>query len=660
MRLSFLALIFFASVSATFSQTLLKPRLWIESTDGNVLLRWTFPNDNPLPKEGFTVLRKKHGSLVQFQPIATIKPSIESMSNISERDTLSRLLSILNNPGSSTSEKVSLALTLRLLLFSKPNIFFPSLGLQYEDTSAKIANNYDYSIAIGNESIATVENFLPSAPQTFTSPEQLTAKPTNSGARLSWKIEGSSSKGIAGWKVYRRDEVNGAFRAVNRPILALFFDEGYPASYLFEDDNLINGKQYEYCITGYTVFGRESERSKPVQLVPNATAPLMPPSVITALAATDSVLVSWVASADKRVRGFHVYRGLPRVPPVRLTDKQIPEKVKQYTDRPRAIPSPTVAYSLTSIDSAGNESERSFEHSVPVPDNMPPDAPQFFVAQGEKGRIMLSWSHSRAIDIEGYEIGRSLKAKGEYSLITGVVIDSSFADSVPASSGKTAFWYRLRSVDLHGNRSNWTEATLGKIPDIIAPPAPAISSIKNGDRLITLEWQANYDKDLMGYWINRTDDTLFTPVTLNRELLPPTSAFFHDSSASPGILYFYEVVSMDSAMNYSTPSARIAGRSYDTRHPVAPHIDSLTISSGGITVTWSWGGKPQTQFELAVERSRDNKRFVQVSPLLDTSVSRFIDLSARDNDQYYYRLRIRNQYGNWSEPSEVKMCTLDR
>ncbi|MBI3258687.1 MAG: hypothetical protein HYZ54_04295 [Ignavibacteriae bacterium] len=86
----------------------------------------------------------------------------------------------------------------------------------------------------------------------------------------------------------------------------------------------------------------------------------------------------------------------------------------------------------------------------------------------------------------------------------------------------------------------------------------------------------------------------------------------------------------------------------------------MIISSGGITVTWSWGGKPQAQFELVVERSRDNKRFVQVSPLIDTSVSRFTDLSARDNDQYYYRLRIRNQYGNWSEPSDVKMCKLDR
>ncbi|MBI3258686.1 MAG: fibronectin type III domain-containing protein [Ignavibacteriae bacterium] len=490
MRLSFLALIFLASVSATFSQTLLKPRLWIESADGTVMLRWTFPNDNPLPKEGFTVLRKKHGSLVQFQPIATVKLSLESMINSPERDTLSRLIGILSNQNSSTSEKVSLGLTLNLLLFSKPNIFFPALGLQYIDTSARLANNYDYSIAVGNEPIVTVENFLPSASQTITPPEQFTAKPVNYGSRLSWKITGSSARGIAGWKVYRRDETNGVFHAVNRQVLALFFDEGYPASYLFEDDNLINGKQYEYSVTAYTVFGRESERSQPVQLIPNANAPLMPPSVVAALAAADSVLISWATSADKRIRGFHVYRGLPRKPPVRLTDKQLSEKAKQYTDRPRAIPSPTVAYSLTSLDSAGNESERSFEHSVPVPDNMPPDAPQFFVAQGERGRIILSWSRSQAIDIEGYQIGRSLKAGGEYSLITGVIIDSLFADSVPASSGKTAFWYKLRAVDLHGNRSNWTAATLGKIPDIIAPPAPAISSIKNGDRLITLEWQA--------------------------------------------------------------------------------------------------------------------------------------------------------------------------
>lgn len=666
MRLLLLALILCASVSVTFSQTLLKPHLWAEPTEDTVMLRWTFPPDNPLPQEGFTVLRKKHGSLVQFQPIATIKPSLESLPNSPERDTLSRLIGLINNTNSSTSQKVSLGLSLRLLLFSKPSVFFPALGLQYSDTSARatningISNIYDYAIAIGNEPIASLENIQMSAALPLIPPEQLNAKPANNGARLSWKIIGSLERGIAGWRVYRRDEVNGAFRVVNRPVLSLFFDEGYPASYLFEDENLTNGKQYEYCVTSYSVFGRESDRSQPVRLVPNSDAPLMPPAAIAALAAADSVLISWAASIDKRVRGFHVYRGLPLKPPTRLTVQQLSEKSRQYTDRPRSIPSVTIAYSLTSLDSAGNESERSFEHSVPVPDNLPPDVPQFFVAQGERGRILLSWSRSQAIDIHGYEIGRSTKAAGEYSLITGVVTDSLLADSVPASSGKTAFWYKLRSVDLHGNRSNWTAATLGKIPDIIAPPTPAISSIKNGDRLITLEWQASYDKDLMGYWINRTDDTLFTPVTLNRDLLPPTSAYFNDSSATPGVLYFYEVVSMDSAMNYSSPSVRIAGKSYDTRHPVAPHIDTLIVNSGGITVAWSWGGKPQAQFDLVVERSRDNKRFVQISPLLDTSVSRFTDLSARDNDQYFYRLRIRNQYGNWSDPSDVKMCRLDR
>ncbi|MBS1536232.1 MAG: hypothetical protein JST20_00625 [Bacteroidetes bacterium] len=660
MRLLLLALILLASVSVTFSQTQAKPHLWAEPTDGTVMLRWTFLPDNPLPKEGYTILRKKHGSLVQFQPIATVKPTPEAVINPSERDTLARIVNSINSINTIVSEKVSLGLTLRLLVFSKPNVFFPALGLQYLDTSARLANMYDYAVAIGNEPITSIENIQPSASQILNPPEKLTAKPTNNGARLSWSIIRSFERGIAGWKVYRRDEVNGAFRVVNRPILALFFDEGYPASYLFEDENLINGKQYEYCVTAYSVFGQESQRSQPVRLTPNSNAPLQPPSSITARAGADSVLVSWIASMDKRVRGFHVYRGLPQKPPIRLTEQQLPEKAKQYTDHPHSIPSPTIAYSLTSLDSAGNESERSFEHSVPVPDIMPPDVPQFFIAQGESNRILLTWSRSQAVDIEGYEIERSIKANGEYSLITGVISDSIFADSVPTTSGKTTFWYRLRAVDLHGNRSNWTAATLGKIPDVIAPPAPAISSIKNGDRTITLEWQANYNTDLMGYWVNRTDDTLFTPITLNRELLPPQSVYFHDSSATPGILYFYEIVSIDSAMNYSSPSARIAGRSYDTRHPVAPRIDTLIISSGGITVKWSWGGKPQAHFELVVERSRDNSRFVQISPLLETNVSSFTDLSARDNDQYFYRLRIRNQYGNWSEPSEVKMCKLDR
>lgn len=656
-----LALILLASVSELSSQTRPQPRLWTESTSAGVALRWVFSPENPFPSEGYTVLRKKHGSLVQFQPIATIKPTLnDSLLTANERDTLQALYKKITSANSTPAERVSLALTLRLMLYSRPKAYFPAFGLQYLDSAARKNSLYDYAVAIGNEQLATIQNITLQTPTLLAPPEKVVAKSINSGAHLGWNIQGMETRGVAGWNVYRRVGNSGNFTAVKRPVLALFFDEDFPADFLFEDDSLTNGIAYEYAVTSVNIFGQESEKSASVPLTPTNIRPLAPPIAVQALAQADSVLLSWLPSGDRRVKGLNVYRSLPRKAGVKITETPLPFRAKSYTDRPKNIPALIVGYSLTALDSAGNESDKSFEHTIPVPDIQAPDVPQFFIAQGERGRILLAWSRSQAMDIQGYELERSTSTNGTYTLISKVLQDSNFVDSLSPSAGKTAFWYRLRSVDLRGNRSAWTAPTLGKIPDIIAPPAPAISSIRNGDGVITLEWQASYDKDLMGYWINRTDDTLYTPVTLNTELLPPTSAAFHDTSAQPGVLYFYEVVSMDSAMNYSTPSARIAGKSYDTRHPVSPQIDSLIVSASGVVVTWSWGGKPQTTFELAVERSRDGKRFVQISPLIDTATSRFSDLSARDNDTYYYRLRIRNQYGTWSDPSNVKMCRLDR
>jgi len=70
---------------------------------------------------------------------------------------------------------------------------------------------------------------------------------------------------------------------------------------------LKNDNEYYFVITAVNADGKESEFSDEIMLKPHAPDKPQPPAGLKAEVAGRSVSLSWKASADKRVIGYHVY-----------------------------------------------------------------------------------------------------------------------------------------------------------------------------------------------------------------------------------------------------------------------------------------------------------------------------------------------------------------
>jgi len=90
--------------------------------------------------------------------------------------------------------------------------------------------------------------------------------------------------------------------------------------------------------------------------------------------------------------------------------------------------------------------------------------------------------------------------------------------------------------------------------DSFAPAAPGDIRVVPGRGEITVEWMPNVESDLAGYLVLRAtagDDTL-QPITA----APIRETRYVDRNVTPGVLYAYAVIAVDSASNRSANSVR--------------------------------------------------------------------------------------------------------
>ncbi len=637
---------------------------WARGDSLGVRLAWTLPT-TLLPRE-YRILRRESRKNV-YEPLATVRrlprqqwgPYIPEDVSAGAVDTVELLLTLAEDPRQPDSlRREVIGLLQEMLIDDFPRVA-PLFGTTYLDTTARAGRRYDYALMVNGETIAEALDVPAGVVQLPDPPKNLRGKAADSlRIQLLWDFKGGQRRGIWGYFVWRQAPGDTGFVRMNRrPIITLWLDENVPAEYLYaEVEELQKGATYRYRVSAVDVFGREGPWSEPVAVVARDVRPILPPVGVVARPDGDSVVISWEAAPDYRAAGYHVYRwpyGMDTAR-VRLTKAPLPATARSFVDHPGEQPTEYVAYAVSTVTEDGEEGEPSLPHVVPVPDIIPPPPPRYLLGFAEVGKAHLSWTRSSAPDVWGYEVARALSPTDIFTLVSPrIVEDTTFTDILTPQAGRTSFWYKVRAVDRRGNRSEWTPAVLVLLPDIVPPPAPYFTEAAAEDGAVRLRWEIGAAGDLLGFWLNRYEDTLQTPVTLNDGTpLPATAREFRDSLIEPGRTYWYELVAIDSAFNLSPPSERIAGQAYSTQPPVAPTVDSVYAVAEGIAIVWS--ARTADNAAIVVERSTDGERFIPISPLLPVSQRRFVDTAVRPGQVYYYRLRLRSlQTGNWSAPSAV-------
>ncbi len=217
---------------------------------------------------------------------------------------------------------------------------------------------------------------------TLPAPSDLTAKLSGEGVSLSWSGDmGQSNSDTAGrtgriqyrYRIYRRDEASGKDAVAGEVRVNV---GGGPAS--FTDAGFEWEKTYSYRVTAVTVVTGlpegemqvEGDDSSSVQVVAHD---IFPPAVPSGLQAAFSgegqkpfVDLIWAPLVASDLAGYNVYRGEEDAPEKAVKINRDLVKSPSYRDVD-VVPKKSYTYSVSSVDSRGNESQKSESASETVP-----------------------------------------------------------------------------------------------------------------------------------------------------------------------------------------------------------------------------------------------------------------------------------------------------
>ena len=288
-----------------------------------------------------------------------------------------------------------------------------------------------YDGALSDSEIATLMAHRPGdcGDLPIEAPVALSATTNDTDIQLSWDAPANVGAGISHYQVTRDGSIIAA--VVNQ------------ASYT--DADISVGATYVYSVRAVDINGTISPASNTVSVNTSDTLPPdVPSNLAVSSSATDSISLSWDASADaggSGTRQYHVTRN--NGTPVTVASTS-------FTDTGLA-PDTTYTYSVTAEDNAGNFSlPATIDADTDIViDQTAPGTPANLVAtEVTSTSIALMWDSVQDLGGSGLA-GYSVSRDGNFVLQTD---STSFTDN--GLSPDTTYSYAIRAIDEAGNISD--------------------------------------------------------------------------------------------------------------------------------------------------------------------------------------------------------------
>jgi len=208
-------------------------------------------------------------------------------------------------------------------------------------------------------------------------------------------------------------------------------------------------------------------------------------------------------------------------------------------------------------------------------------------------------------------------------------------------AGRTygTWYYSVIAVDAAGNRSEASAAQSTTVVDTLPPSAPEVQASVDSHGVVTVTWSgASDDAGVVAYAVHRSASP-FTPS--DSTLVATTTATTLVDSSRPVGTWYYVVVALDAAGNYSSPSSMVPATVVDVVAPTTPVVTG-SVSGSVATLTWS----PSTDNVGVV--AYDVSRVVNgVPPIVGCVSARTFTETVADGT-WTYRVSARDALGNVS------------
>jgi len=361
---------------------------------------------------------------------------------------------------------------------------------------------------------------------------------------------------FSAWDIERSDNNGKTWKKLNQnPYLVVEGQKGndFIIDGRFIDTGLINYKTYRYRLSAITPFAEMIRTTYYLEIYPKDLTPPDNP-VITKITQGKSkeMLMEWTFNGNKKeLKGFRIGKGESISGPFYEISEVLPNSTRKYQD-----PLPDEAfgnyYVVYAIDTAGNVSMSNVQSGF-ITDDMPPPTPKLISAKMDtNGLVTIIWNKLKTPDLQGYRLYTANDSTHEFSLVNGDLIrDSVFYDTLTVWTLSKNKYYRLAAVDMSFNISPLTKVIRVKIPDLIPPTPPFISSAVTGGRGLEITVTGSSSNDVASQYIQYLETGSKGPNVVKLKINPNEVLTFIDSVSVAGKAYELRAFAIDSSGNRS-------------------------------------------------------------------------------------------------------------
>ena len=688
------------------------------SYDDNIYIRWAPDEYVPwrtLNYWGYDVVRVwQDKDVIEMDTLARVKPlSLEQFIEAFEaNDTLAAAAAEIiygkrteignteAHPESMQSivelyEEQQMVYSYAMLIAEQRRDIAVAMGLAFEDRTARANRVYDYVIApVAPDSVLRINQYVTRADKLGTwKPERYTTTITDSiqppaNVLLKWQ----RTQQFTAFSIERRCVSRGGeWTTLNdKPYIMMLQAEEYEDGYNRYVDEMVQPGTYEYRIKGYDMFGDlsapcASHRVDMPDLMPPA-APLIKYIEIVRHEESpriDARIYIQKDTIEEDLMGYipfyqnESYQGNIGQTLLDSVAQQLSAEQKRLLEEGRMMPLVTeplppadtvLMVNVTGLESGkvivvATDTALNMTHSMPIPihiaDLNPPSPPsRLRSAMSLDGVLMLTWTPSPEVDIEGYEIYWANQPSQVFMQVGDFYSNETlYVDTLPLTTAEPYRYFYIKARDYAGNGSGPSDTLQVERPTNIKPQPCRVDSLWMTTQTVNMLWYPSPEPDVLRYYVYRRmqgDEEWKMIQTLTPDSLTDNRLYIVDRP-EPHMTkrYYYAIETINrsglsSGMSFAT--------SFLFKGEVVLPIEIKLFGQYNeeihkVQLAWEISGLTEAVAKdayLVISRKRSTDEFFRFLKSVSVNDAHTIDNGLRPGEAAEYEIRLRTNEGRFS------------
>ncbi len=266
--------------------------------------------------------------------------------------------------------------------------------------------------------------------------------------------------------------------------------------------------------------------------------------------------------------------------------------------------------------------------------------------------VSLTWEPVADTDLLEYRIYRKDPNSNEQVFVHQNLSNTAWTDNLPVSEQLVTYTYRISALDQAANESERSEPVVVTPGDGQFPGTPVLMMPTSGDRWVRLKWSKPSSPDVWSFRLyRRKANEPWSQLGGDFRILEVS-----DRTVENNYTYYYQVKAVDTAGLVSPPSNEQSASPDDNAPPSPPQGLVAVAGTTQVELTWQPSVSADATGQYWVYRTPD----FQDPNYGDAAGTAFVDSTAAPLTTYHYRVKAKDDDGNWSAlSSEVIAQTKD-